>query len=296
MGDSDESELVEASRSGDPVAFRAVVDRYKNGVLGVAVSLVRDLDDAEDVAQQTFVEAYQRLGELRDGARLGGWLRSIAHNRAVDLLRGRQRELAAIEAMAAPAMPQTPQDELADREENHRVWKAVHRLRKPQRETLILHYLSGFTLAEVAAILGVPVGTVKSRLSKARERLKRVTVSQVEGVMKRQSVSSDFSDRVFQLLRLYPERGRMYDPSVGEPLKQVEPAAAKAGFLRALAVPHCRAPDMGMIRLRFLCTFRRGFRKMEYGNATISGRTPTGCSYRQPAPGRAHRGRAAGGL
>jgi RNA polymerase sigma factor (sigma-70 family) len=89
---TDETQLIEASRDGDPGAFRIIVERYQDAVLGVAMSRLHDLDDAEDVAQTTFVEAYQRLGSLKDNTKLGAWLRSIAHNCAVEMVRSRQRQ------------------------------------------------------------------------------------------------------------------------------------------------------------------------------------------------------------
>jgi RNA polymerase sigma-70 factor (ECF subfamily) len=164
----EDRELIAASREGDHEAFRTIVERHKEGVLGVAMSRVRDFDDAQDVAQVTFVEAYHRLGSLKDGAKLGFWLRSIAHNRAVDAVRSRRRAAEVAAAAEPPGAVPTPHEELEQIEIRDHVWAALERLKKPQREAVILHYLSGYTQEEVATMLDVPVGTVKYRLHEAR--------------------------------------------------------------------------------------------------------------------------------
>lgn len=235
----EDRELIAASREGDHEAFRTIVERHKEGVLGVAMSRVRDFDDAQDVAQVTFVEAYHRLGSLKDGAKLGFWLRSIAHNRAVDAVRSRRRAAEVAAAAEPPGAVPTPHEELEQIEIRDHVWAALERLKKPQREAVILHYLSGYTQEEVATMLDVPVGTVKYRLHEARVRLKKVTLTQVKAVMRQQKTDDDFSDRVLDILSSYLARGRMPNEETRRTLVDIGPRG-KEGFLRAMTHPHWR--------------------------------------------------------
>jgi hypothetical protein len=119
------------------------------------------------------------------------------------------------------------------------VWATLTRLKKSQRETVILHYLSGYTQQEVAAMLDVPVGTVKYRLHEARARFKKVTLAQVKDIMKRQTLSENFTDKVLDILCSYPARGRMPNPNSRDALIQIG-VQGKEGFLRAMSQPHWR--------------------------------------------------------
>ena len=88
----DDQELYSAALEGGPEAFGPIVERYQDAVFGVVLVRLRNFHDAEDVAQQAFIEAFQRLDSLRDPTRLGAWLRSIAIHRAIDWIRGRHGE------------------------------------------------------------------------------------------------------------------------------------------------------------------------------------------------------------
>ena len=100
-GMKDDAELVAAAMAGGPDAFGPVVERYQDAVFGIALARLRDFHDAEDAAQAVFVEAFERLDNLGDPARLGAWLRSITIHRCIDRLR-RQRETADLGQNAEP--------------------------------------------------------------------------------------------------------------------------------------------------------------------------------------------------
>jgi RNA polymerase sigma factor (sigma-70 family) len=197
----DDSELVSAALSGGPAAFGPIVERYQDAVFGVALARLKDFHEAQDVAQQVFIEAFERIGSLKQPARLGAWLRSIAIHRSIDQLRCR-REPAGKEADEAIAQQRHRQGQ---RQSDLRevVLSALERLTKPQRETVMLFYINGYTAAEVAAIQEVPLGTVKGRLHDARERLKEEMVHMVGDVLHKEAPDEGFGRRVFGLLSRY---------------------------------------------------------------------------------------------
>lgn len=99
----EDRELVARALADGAEAFRPIVARYQHAVFAVALSRLRDFHDAEDVAQQVFIEAFQRLGSLKDPARLGAWLRSMTVNRCIDLLRPNSQSSSAWMYLLLPA-------------------------------------------------------------------------------------------------------------------------------------------------------------------------------------------------
>ena len=233
-----DEELVAGALAGGPEAFEPIVRRYQDAVFGVALSRVRSFHDAEDVAQGAFVEAFQRIGTLKDPARLAAWLRSITIHRAIDHLR-RARETTGSEEMdKREDGGWTPHVEVERRELRERVLAAIAGLSKTQRETTTLFYINGYSVEEVAGIQEVPAGTVKRRLHDARERLKEEMVGMVEEVLKSEAPKEDFGKRVFDVLCRY-ER-----PAPPWPREEIEAELRKIGmdgvegFKRAMQLPH----------------------------------------------------------
>ncbi len=137
----------------------------------VAHGVLRNREDAEDVAQESLVRAYRRLGSLREPDRLRGWLARICWRLAVDHLRSaRQRERR--ERLASSPDPTPgPEDLAAANEERQRLLGAIDALPEKLRVVLVLASLEGHGVREVASLLDLPEGTVKSRLHLARRRL-----------------------------------------------------------------------------------------------------------------------------
>lgn len=176
---SDDS-LIEAVRSGELAAFNALVERYQRIVYAVALRLLRDRYLAEDITQETFLRAYTSLDDYRGGS-FRAWLLRIAHNRALDVLRAMQRRPAtsldltgadhAVRWSVEP-VPASPVEHAARDELRRRLEAALAMLADDQRITVILSDVEGFSYEEIAAITGVSLGTVKSRLSRGRARLR----------------------------------------------------------------------------------------------------------------------------
>lgn len=236
----DDHALIQSALAGKTEAYGAIITRYQASVFGVALSRLRHFHDAEDIAQSVFVEAYNSLERLQDPARLGAWLRSITVHRCIDHIRKKHdtEELEVVDEHIHDTV--TPQMTLEKREMRNQVMAAIKRLSKTQRETTILYYIQGYSLAEVAAIQDIPTGTVKRRLHDARTRLKEDMLVMVEEVLKDNAPKEDFAKRVFELLCSYPK------PVDKPPRKEIIAELRKIGtpgmegFIQAFALPHWR--------------------------------------------------------
>jgi RNA polymerase sigma-70 factor (ECF subfamily) len=138
----------------------------------VAYGVLRQREDAEDVAQEAAVRAYRGFGSLRDRGRFRSWLVRIAWRLAIDRRRTERRREAREQAVsdAAPRW-RTAEDVAAGRQMEERVWEAMDELPEKLRIVVVLAAIEGHGVREVAVLLGLPEGTVKSRLHDARRRL-----------------------------------------------------------------------------------------------------------------------------
>jgi len=138
----------------------------------VAYGVLRRREDAEDVAQEAAVRAYRSFGSLRSRDRFRSWLVRIAWRLAIDRRRSeRRREARELVAWDEPAGPPTAEDLAASRQTQERVWRALEELPDKLRIVVVLAAIGGHGMREVATLLGLPPGTVKSRLHDARRRL-----------------------------------------------------------------------------------------------------------------------------
>ncbi|MBV9489173.1 MAG: sigma-70 family RNA polymerase sigma factor [Verrucomicrobia bacterium] len=166
------------SRSGlsdgmtDLAAYERFVRRYQNMVFSVAVRILGNHADAEDIAQEVFLRAYQRFDELRHSEAAGGWLKAAATNLAINHLnryRARWRFFSEEESMPEPVSPAEPAKDFREQIEF-----AIQKLPDAQRVPLVLFYFHGLSYEEIANRLGISVAKVKTDIHRARERLRRV--------------------------------------------------------------------------------------------------------------------------
>lgn len=169
--DVDERDLVRRSCAGDLDAFENLVRMHQDRIYNVAYRITGNHEDANDAAQDAFVRAYQGLSRFRQGAAFSTWLYRIATNAALDLVRRRPAP-AAIELTADYPGAGDPGAEVHRREVNRRVQDAVGHLPAEYRAVVVLRDLQGLAYDEIARILQVPIGTVRSRLSRGREALR----------------------------------------------------------------------------------------------------------------------------
>ena len=173
----DGDDLAAASR-GNREAFRRLVHRNRNLVSAVALSVVKDVAASEDISQEVFLHAWSGLSQLRSFESFLPWLRQLARNKANDHLRARYRRAALVEpaephlVKEAPSLAPTHAETLEDREDRMRLSEAIDALPESTRETVLLFYREGQSIAQVALLLGLSEEAVKKRLSRARETLR----------------------------------------------------------------------------------------------------------------------------
>jgi len=174
--------LVEQAQQGDAKAFTALAEKYKNGVYNYIVRMLHDRTEAEDIAQETFVRAYQALPEFRGAASFHTWLYRIASNLAIDAARRRSRRtsisldepVTTDEGEVSRQLPDErpgPFEELQSAQTQQAVREAIAELSPKLRSVIVLYDLQGLSYQEIGDILGCPLGTVKSRLFNARNQL-----------------------------------------------------------------------------------------------------------------------------
>ena len=172
----DESARWDAARRGDPTAFGVIFDLHRNRVFHQAQRMSPTIHDAEDVTAATFLEAWRRRESVRvvDGSVIG-WLLVTANYLARNLERSRRRYRTLLEQMRESDQEADPADEVAHRLDAQsmavRVHDALARLPKRDQDIITLCVIQQLSTADAAAVLAVPPGTVKSRLSRAKHRL-----------------------------------------------------------------------------------------------------------------------------
>ncbi len=192
---------VRAAQGGDERAFAALVSAFSGPVCAIAIGHLRDVARSEDVAQDVFVSAWQQLGRLRDPKSFSPWLRQLARNRSLEVLRGERRYRRRVghaedfDALAASAIDPAlgPADRLLAEEERRVVADALAAVPDDAREVLVLYYREGRSAAQVAALLELREDAVRKRLSRARERLEAALAGRLEGLLARTAPGAAFT-------------------------------------------------------------------------------------------------------
>ena len=175
LADPSDADLVGRAAAGDASAFRDLVVRHQVRVYQTVYRMLRDRTDADDVTQETFVRVYRNLDRFDRQREFGPWLQTIARNAALNCIASRKRRKAQsideIQEKGAPppvTRDENPLEAAARRQVVERVRTALDRLPEEQRLVLILREFDGLQYEEIATTLGIPIGTVMSRLSRAR--------------------------------------------------------------------------------------------------------------------------------
>lgn len=188
--------LVDRARQGKLDAYNQLVMRYQGLAFGVAHRMLGDSDSAADATQDSFIKAYRRLGQYHGhGASFRSWLMRIVVNTCYDMLRSRRRHSERTVSydldcgdddwssnLRDPG--ERPEEYVLRREDAERIQAAIEALPADQRAVLILSDIEGLPYNEIADITGVPVGTVKSRLSRARARARELILARQPGTVK----------------------------------------------------------------------------------------------------------------
>ena len=175
MTDETDAGLVARVRRGDRAAAGRLAERYLRGCRAVALAILGEPSDADDVCQDAFVAAIERIDDCRRPDRFGAWLLQIVRNRARDHLRaGAGRTVVPIDAEEMEAGGASPAEGAERGELRGRLLAALERLPEDRREVVLLHDLEGWTHREIAERMEIPPGTVRSHLHHARRRLREL--------------------------------------------------------------------------------------------------------------------------
>jgi RNA polymerase sigma-70 factor (ECF subfamily) len=176
----DEQRLVSDLRAGRPEACAELVRAHYQAVYRFLAQLTRDVHRAEDLTQETFAAAWQKIATFQGRSTLATWLHRIAYTKFIDDRRAEQRAAGACERRTGlAAAPAGPLDAAAADDEARRLYRALDELDAPERALLVLHYLQGLSYREMASVLSEPTGTVKWRTAEALNRLRALLGDEV---------------------------------------------------------------------------------------------------------------------
>lgn len=167
-----ESELIRRAQGGDSAAYDLLVQQHQQAVFRLAYLLLGERRDAEDIAQDAFIQAYRTLNRFDAERPLRPWLLRIVSNLASNRRRAIGRYLGALRRLVQAEGVIKPEREDPQSEEAQELWQAVRKLERADQEIIYLRYFLELSTAETAETLGIAEGTVKSRLSRTLSRLR----------------------------------------------------------------------------------------------------------------------------
>lgn len=216
-----DAQLVEKVLEGDMSAYGILVNRYRSLVYGLACHVIGSFQDAEDIAQEAFIKAYDSLYTLKDKAKFGSWLRVITLNLCKMWLRksvGRDSyldinlsssEIRRFDKLSAGSTNNeddidlslttsvTPEDICINKEFQESVFTALSALPPKNRAVITLFYLDDFSYKEIGDFLNLPVSTVQSRLQRARKQLKEEFLKMAKEIFQDNRLGPKFTQKVF---------------------------------------------------------------------------------------------------
>jgi len=172
----DQAQLLQRCQAGDELAWEVLVRTHQGRVCSIAYSYVGEQDEALDLAQEIFVRVYHRLDTCADPDKFVSWLTRLARNACIDHLRRRKarpprQDIPAEDMVTLRAGGLNPEEQLLRTQRERAVHRALQDLSEINREIIILKDIQGLPLEEIAGMLDLPLGTIKSRSSRARVEL-----------------------------------------------------------------------------------------------------------------------------
>ena len=187
LASATDQEVVALARDGREAAYRELIRRYERPIFSLILRMVRDRQLAEDLAQETFIKALNAIGSYRPEFKFSSWIFKIANNAAIDHLRRRELDTLSLDGSPNAATPdaveatvlqvgdkgESPLDELEARELGGAIEVAIAQLRPEYRACILLRHVEGHAYEEIAQMLDLPLGTVKTYIHRARNELRR---------------------------------------------------------------------------------------------------------------------------
>ena len=182
---SAEDLLIKRAQSGDVAAFEALIEAYEQKVFHIAYRMAGNPDDAADMAQEILLKIFRNVGKFKGESKFSTWVYRVATNTCLDELKKAKRKAAysldeefeteegQLGVEVADTAP-TPEQRVEGQEIRDAITEAISRLSEEHRQIIILRDINGLTYEEVADILDCSLGTVKSRISRAREQLRKI--------------------------------------------------------------------------------------------------------------------------
>ena len=183
MDQRQDHEVINQVLKGDHQAYRILVDRYKQMVYTLAIRLVQNREDAEEVAQDAFLKAFRGLAKFRGSSKFSTWLYKIAYRASLDYLKVRSRQPYTIQAEEANVKTAAKSDPTAPMEAMERslqIKKAIAQLPGEMGSLILLYYYEELTLKEIAKITGKTENSIKVSLHRGRNRLAELLPKQLE--------------------------------------------------------------------------------------------------------------------
>ena len=186
-----DQEIVALARDGREAAYRELIRRYERPIFSLILRMVRDRQLAEDLSQETFIKALNAIGSYRPEFKFSSWIFKIANNAAIDHLRRREVDTLSLDgapnatsqgdieatALQVGDKGETPLAELEARELGTAIERAIGQLRPEYRSCILLRHVEGLAYEEIAQLLDLPLGTVKTYIHRARHELRGMLTS-----------------------------------------------------------------------------------------------------------------------
>ena len=182
----DDRKLAALAARGREPAFREILRRYERPVFSLVYRMVRDRTLAEDLAQEAFVRAFNAISSYKSSYKFSNWILKIANNHTIDYLRKKKLDTVSIDGspnattgeemsrtrLVIASEEESPQDYVENRELGSQIEDAIGTLREEYRTAIVLRHVEGYAYDEIAEIMEVPLGTVKTYIHRARGELK----------------------------------------------------------------------------------------------------------------------------
>jgi RNA polymerase sigma-70 factor (ECF subfamily) len=193
LRDLPDRELVVRCQRQDATAFNELVTRHQDRVYGAITRFCGNAEDASDITQRAFINAYRKIQEFKGDSAFSTWIYRIAFNQAISFRRENRRSTVSLyskddELVNEPVDDRSPTESMETQETQRKVQQALERLDEGDRQIIVLKDLQGNSYDEIAAIMQIPKGTVRSRLHRARLELK-AKLKEIMGTLKQEPAS-----------------------------------------------------------------------------------------------------------